>query len=45
MKAYVKRIALVGGGYITVESRLPEDWDALIAPMGYEPLRRFEGGE
>lgn len=30
-----------GGGYATVEIRLPENWDELIAPMGYEPLANF----
>ena len=34
-------MVLLGGGTITIEIRLPEDWDALIAPMGYEPLSRF----
>ena len=36
-----KFMVLPGGGYVTIEIRLPEDWDALIAPMGYEPLSRF----
>ena len=30
-----------GGGYATVKIRLPENWDELIAPMGYEPLENF----
>ncbi len=37
-----KFMVLPGGGYITIEILLPEQWDALIAPMGYEPLSRFE---
>ena len=32
---------LPGGGYITIEIRLPENWDELLAPLGYEPLARF----
>ena len=36
-----KFMVLPGGGYVTIEIRLPEDWDVLIAPMGYEPLSRF----
>ncbi len=30
-----------GGGYATVKIQLPENWDELIAPMGYEPLEHF----
>ncbi|MCM1403962.1 MAG: hypothetical protein NC133_00410 [Prevotella sp.] len=30
-----------GGGYATVEIKLPENWDALLAPLGYEPLANF----
>ena len=36
-----KFMVLPGGGCVTLEIRLPEDWDALIAPMGYEPLSHF----
>ena len=36
-----KFMVLLGGGYVTIEIRLPEDWDTLIAPMGYEPLSHF----
>ena len=36
-----KFMVLPGGGTVTIEIRLPEDWDPLIAPMGYEPLSRF----
>ncbi len=37
-----KFMVLPGGGYITIEIRLPAQWDELIAPLGYEPLHRFE---
>jgi len=30
-----------GGGYVTIRIELPENWDALVAPLGYEPLRNF----
>ncbi|MBR3836978.1 MAG: hypothetical protein IKJ74_02420 [Clostridia bacterium] len=30
-----------GGGYVTTEIRLPENWDELVAPLGYEPLSSF----
>ncbi len=36
-----KFMVLPGGGYVTIEIRLPKNWDALIAPMGYEPLSHF----
>ena len=36
-----KFMVLPGGGYVTVEIQLPENWDALVAPLGYEPLSRF----
>ena len=36
-----KFMVLPGGGYITIEIRLPENWDELLAPLGYEPLARF----
>ena len=36
-----KFMVLPGGGYFTTEILLPEGWDDLIAPMGYEPLARF----
>ena len=36
-----KFMVLPGGGYSTIEIRLPENWDVLIAPMGYEPLEHF----
>ncbi|MBQ7523145.1 MAG: hypothetical protein IJT07_01295 [Oscillospiraceae bacterium] len=36
-----KFMVLPGGGYATVEIKLPENWDELVAPMGYEPLATF----
>ena len=36
-----KFMVLPGGGYVTMEIKLPEGWDDLIAPMGYEPLSHF----
>lgn len=30
-----------GGGYATVEIKLPDNWDELLAPLGYEPLSNF----
>lgn len=30
-----------GGGYATIQIELPENWDALVAPLGYEPLSSF----
>lgn len=41
-----KFMVLPGGGYVTIEIRLPHDWDQLVAPMGCEPLSHFmSGGE
>ena len=40
-----KFMVLPGGGYVTIEIRLPENWDQLIAPMGYEALERFALGK
>ena len=37
-----KFMILPGGGYTTIEIRLPEAWDALVAPLGLEPLSRYE---
>ena len=37
-----KFMTLPGGGYVTFQIRLPENWDELVAPMGYEPLSHFE---
>jgi hypothetical protein len=36
-----KFMVLPGGGYITIDIKLPDEWDTLIAPMGYEPLSHF----
>ena len=30
-----------GGGYVTIKIELPENWDELVAPLGYEPLSTF----
>lgn len=30
-----------GGGYVTAEIRLPEEWNELVAPLGYAPLEDF----
>lgn len=30
-----------GGGYVTIQIELPENWDALVAPLGYEPLSTY----
>ena len=30
-----------GGGYVTVQIELPENWDALVEPLGYAPLSSF----
>ncbi len=30
-----------GGGYVTIQIELPENWDELVAPLGYEPLSSF----
>lgn len=30
-----------GGGYVTVQIELPENWNALVEPLGYEPLENF----
>lgn len=34
-----------GGGFVTVEIRLPENWDRLMADLGYRPLAEFYVGE
>ncbi len=39
-----KFMVLPGGGYIMIEIKLPDQWDILVAPMGYEPLSHFETG-
>ena len=30
-----------GGGYVTTEIELPENWDELVIPLGYEPLSSY----
>lgn len=30
-----------GGGYVTVEIRLPENWNELVSPLGYAPLESY----
>jgi len=30
-----------GGGYVTVQIELPDNWDELVAPLGYEPLSSY----
>ncbi len=37
-----KFMTLPGGAPTSIEIRLPENWDRLVAPMGYEPLERFQ---
>ena len=39
-----KFMVMPGGGYFTIEIKLPDQWDTLIAPMGYEPISHFEIG-
>lgn len=30
-----------GGGYVTIQIELPDNWDELVVPLGYEPLSTF----
>ena len=30
-----------GGGYVTVEIRLPENWNDLVSLLGYGPLESY----
>ncbi len=30
-----------GGGYTTVSIKLPENWDDLVTPLGYQPLKNY----
>ncbi|WP_407429592.1 hypothetical protein [Treponema sp.] len=30
-----------GGGFVTTEIKLPENWNELVAPLGYEPIENF----
>ena len=32
----------LGGGHATIEIQLPNNWDALMAELGYEPLEAFK---
>lgn len=36
-----KTMCLPGGGYATILIDLPDNWDDLVAPLGYKPLRSF----
>ncbi|MBP5621900.1 MAG: hypothetical protein J6X44_07790 [Thermoguttaceae bacterium] len=36
-----KFMTLPGGGCVSIEIKLPNNWDELVAPMGYRPLRDF----
>lgn len=35
-----KTMCLPGGGMVTIRIDLPENWDALLAPLGYEPIKK-----
>ena len=30
-----------GGGFVTNEIKLPENWNEPVAPLGYEPIENF----
>ena len=30
-----------GGGFVTNEIKLPENWTELVAPLAYEPIENF----
>ena len=36
-----KFMTLPGGGCVSIEIKLPDGWDELVAPLGYRPLRDF----
>ena len=36
-----KFMTLPGGGYVTIEIDLPENWNELVAEGGYEPIENF----
>lgn len=36
-----KAMCLPGGGTATIRIELPDNWDALVAPLGYAPLKSF----
>ncbi len=41
MRNWNKFQVMPGGGYVTVEIRLPENWNELLALLGYAPLKSF----
>lgn len=30
-----------GGGYVTIEIKIPENWNQLVEPLGYKPLEEY----
>ena len=30
-----------GDGFVTNEIKLPENWNELVSPLGYEPIEKF----
>ena len=32
---------MLGGGFVTNEIKLPDNWNELVAPLGYEPIENF----
>lgn len=36
-----KAMCLPGGGSATIRIEVPDNWDALLAPLGYPPLKKF----
>ena len=30
-----------GGGFVTTEIKLPENWNEIVAPLGYQPIENF----
>jgi len=30
-----------GGGFVITEIKLPENWNELVAPLGYQPIENF----
>ena len=36
-----KAMCLPGGGFATIRIELPDEWDKLVAPLGYPPLKSF----
>lgn len=37
----LRAYALPGGGFVTNEIRLPDNWNELVASLGYEPIENF----